>query len=159
MTDWRTKTNRPALNANDIGKIPPQALDLEEAVLGAILLESKSMYLASKLIHPSHFYKETHQIISKVCFDLYNDSKPVDILTVTSALRSTKKLEMVGGAYQISKLTNKVASSANLEYHCRIVTQKYLQRESIRICSDSIRDNYEDDKDVFDLIDGIQTRS
>lgn len=157
MTDWRSKTNRPTLNQTDLGKIPPQAIDLEEAVLGAILLESKSMYLASKVIQPSHFYKDAHQIICKACFDLYNESKPVDILTVTQELRSKGELDTVGGPIYVSQLTNRVASSANLEYHCRIVTQKYLQREVIRLSSDSIRSQYDDDADVFQEIDKLQT--
>ena len=80
---------------NDLGKIPPQAVELEEAVLGAILLESRAIYLASKLIRPQHFYKDAHVDICKACFDLYNDSKPVDILTVTQKLKETKELQLV----------------------------------------------------------------
>lgn len=142
---------------NEIGKIPPQSVELEEAVLGAILLESRSIYLASKLIQPFHFYKQAHQLICKSCFELYNDSKPVDILTVTQHLKESKKLEWVGGAYYISQLTNSVASTANLEYHCRIVVQKYLQREVIRLSSEGITRMYEGKEDVFNEIQNLQT--
>lgn len=141
----------------ELGKIPPQAIDLEEAVLGAIMIESKAIYLASKIIQPEHFYSETNKKVCRACYALYNESKPVDIFTVTEQLRSKGELQSVGGAVYISRLTDRVASSANLEYHCRIVIEKYLQREVIRINSTSIKAVYEDQTDVFSEIDGMQT--
>ena len=149
--------NRPTTITAELGKIPPQAIDLEEAVLGAIMIESKAIYLASKIIQPEHFYSEINSKVCRACYDLYNDSKPVDILTVTEQLRSKGELQSVGGPVYISRLTDRVASSANLEYHCRIVIEKYLQREVIRINSTSIKAIYEDETDVFSEIDGLQT--
>lgn len=135
------------------GKIPPQAVDLEEAVLGAIMIEKDALASIIDIIKPDAFYKETHQIIFSAICRLFAKTEPVDILTVTNELKSSGELEIVGGPYYIAQLTNRVASAANTEYHTRIVIQKFIQRELIRISSDIIRDAYEDTTDVFKLLD------
>lgn len=137
----------------DSGRIPPQALDLEQAVLGAIMLEQNALTAVIDILHPTVFYKDAHQKIFEAIQRLFSRSEPVDILTVTNELKSSNELEVVGGAYYITQLTNRVASSANIEFHSRIIIQKFIQRELIRISSDIIKDAYEDSTDVFDLLD------
>ncbi len=136
-----------------MGKIPPQALDLEEAVLGALMLEKDALSTVIDILKPEVFYAEAHKKIFEAIALLFQKSKPVDILTVTAELRNLGLLEMVGGAYYITNLTNRVASAANIEYHSRIISQKYIQRELIRISSEIIQNAYEDTTDIFDLLD------
>lgn len=142
----------------EIGKLPPQAVDLEEAVLGAIMLEKDALTAVIDLLTPESFYKEAHGRIFEAIQSLFQKSNPIDILTVTQELKQKGTLEIVGGAYYISQLTNRVASAANIEFHARILQQKFLQRELIRISSDTIRDAYEDTTDVFDLLDNTEQR-
>jgi len=137
----------------EIGKLPPQAVELEEAVLGALMLEKDALTAVIDILQPKSFYKEAHGRIFGAIQNLFQRSEPIDILTVTQELKRTGELEIVGGAYYISQLTNRVASSANVEFHARIIAQKYIQRELIRISSDTIRDAYEETADVFDLLD------
>ncbi len=141
----------------DMGKLPPQALDLEEAVLGAMMLEKDAVNDAIDILSPESFYKEIHQKIYSAIKDLFNNSEPIDLLTVTEALRKSGDLEFVGGAYYVASLTNKVASAANIEYHARIISQKYIQRELIKISSETIKMAYEDTTDVFDLLDKAES--
>lgn len=135
------------------GKLPPQATDLEEAVLGALMLEKDALSTVIDILKPEAFYQESHKKIFEAIHLLFQKSKPVDILTVTAELRLMGSLEMVGGAYYITSLTNRVASAANIEYHARIISQKYIQRELIRISSEIIHNAYEDTTDIFDLLD------
>ena len=141
------------LDYSDHGRVPPQAIDLEEAVLGAMMLEQNALTNVIDILKEETFYKESHQKIFAAIHELFAAGQPVDILTVTEALKKSGELDMVGGAYTISMLTNRVASSANVEYHARIILQKYLQRELIRISSEIIKESYEDSKDVFDILD------
>jgi replicative DNA helicase len=137
----------------DHGRVPPQAIDLEEAVLGAMMLEQNALTNVVDILKPEVFYKESHQKIFKAIHKLFADSEPVDILTVTQKLQKSGELESVGGAYYISQLTNRIASAANVEFHARIVLQKFLQRELIRISDIIIKESYEDSTDVFDILD------
>ena len=140
-------------NLADHGRVPPQAIDLEEAVLGAMMLEQNALTNVVDILKPDVFYKESHQKIFKAIHQLFSDSEPVDILTVTQKLQKNGELEAVGGAYYISQLTNRIASAANVEFHARIVLQKFLQRELIRISDIIIKESYEDSTDVFDILD------
>jgi replicative DNA helicase len=140
------------------GKIPPQARELEEAVLGAILIEKDAISYVSDILKPESFYVDAHATIFRCIQNLFGKSQPIDLLTVTEELRKGAKLEEVGGAFYLSELTNKIASSANVEYHARIIIQKFIQRELIRISNDIIRDSYEDTTDVFDLLDAAEKR-
>ncbi|MCB0506858.1 MAG: replicative DNA helicase [Chitinophagales bacterium] len=140
------------------GKIPPQARELEEAVLGAILIEKDAISYVSDILKPESFYVEAHSTIYSAIQYLFGNSQPIDLLSVSEALRKNGKLEQVGGAFYLSELTNKVASSANVEYHSRIIIQKFIQRELIRISNEIIRDAYEDTTDVFDLLDTAEKR-
>src|SRR6185436_14842405 len=135
------------------GKIPPQAKELEEAVLGAIMLEKDAFDNVVEILKPECFYVEAHQRIFMAMQGLANKSQPIDILTVAEELRSREELEMVGGPYYVTRLTNMVVSSANIVAHARIILQKFIQRELIRISGEIIGDAYEDSTDVFDLLD------
>jgi replicative DNA helicase len=139
------------------GKLPPQAVDLEEAVLGALMLEKEAVNTVIDILQPKSFYKETHQRIFAVIQDLFQKSEPVDILTVTNLLKQNGELDIVGGAYFITQLTNRVASAANIEFHARIIAQKYIQRELIRISSEIITDAYDETTDVFNLLDKAES--
>lgn len=135
------------------GKIPPQAIELEEAVLGALMLEQDALTTVIDILKPGTFYKEAHQRIFSAIHDLFAKSEPIDILTVTNELKNAGELELVGGPFYITQLTNRIASSANIEYHARILTQKYIQRELIRVSTEIIKDSYDDTTDVFNLLD------
>lgn len=151
----KTKNSGGIITNNffDHGKVPPQATDLEEAVLGAMMLEQDAVTAVIDILKPEVFYKESHQKIFSAINSLFAKSEPIDILTVTNELKSTGELEIVGGPYYITMLTSRVASAANVEYHARIILQKHIQRELIRISSDIIKDAFEDTTDVFDLLD------
>ena len=149
----RKRKNAPTMDYLDHGRVPPQATDLEEVVLGAMMLEQNALTNVVDILKPEVFYKEAHQKIFSALFDLFSESEPVDILTVTQELKKRGELDVVGGSYYISQLTNRVASAANVEYHARIILEKFLQRELIRISSDIIKDSYEDSMDVFDVLD------
>jgi replicative DNA helicase len=140
------------------GKIPPQAKDLEEAVLGAIMLEKGAFDTVVEILRPECFYVEAHQKIFHAMKSLSDKSMPIDLLTVVEELKVQGDLELVGGPYYITKLTNTVASTANLEAHSRIVLQKFIQRELIRISGQIIGEAYEDSTDVFDLMDAAERR-
>ncbi|MCS6916848.1 MAG: replicative DNA helicase [Chitinophagales bacterium] len=148
---------RPRTDPDDspllYGRIPPQALDLEEAVLGALMLERDAAAAVIDILKPESFYLDAHQCIYAAIRDLFDRSQPIDLLTVTEELRRRGELDRVGGPLAVTALTQKVASAANVEFHARIVAQKYIQRELIGISSDIIKAAYEDTTDVFDLLD------
>lgn len=150
----KTTTNQQLM---DIGKMPPQAVELEEAVLGALMLERDALTNVIDILKPQSFYKDAHMRIFSAIEQLFTRSEPVDILTVTQELKKTGELELVGGAYYITQLTNRVASAANAEFHARIVAQKFIQRELIRVSTKTINDAYEDGSDVFDLLDNAES--
>ena len=139
--------------ALDYGKLPPQAGDLEEAVLGAIMIEKDAIIAVMDIIRPESFYKDNHQKIFKVVLDLSQKLEPIDILTVTEELRQRDELEEIGGPFYISQLASKVSSAAHIEYHARIIAQKHIQRELIRVSTDIQSRAYDDSIDVNDLID------
>ncbi len=145
--------NSMAGNGLEYGKIPPQALDLEEAVLGAVMLEGFAINKVIDILTPEMFYKQSHQFIYSAVKTLFANSEPIDILTVTNQLSKDGHLEVVGGSYYVVMLTNKVASSANIEFHARIIQQKFIQRELIRISSDIITDAFDERTDVLELLD------
>ena len=135
------------------GKVQPQALPLEEAVLGAIMVDKDGLSSVIEILRPESFYKDAHNEIYAVMLDLFEKSQPIDLLTVHEGLKKAKKLDIVGGVNYLLDLTNKVASAANVEYHARLVAQKFIQRELIRVSTVTIQDSYSDEKDVFELLD------
>ncbi len=140
------------------GKIPPQAVDLEEVVLGAMMIDKKGVDEVIDILHPDVFYKDAHRFIYEAIFTLFESSEPVDLLTVSSQLKKDGHLEAVGGDFYLIKLTQKVASSAHIEFHARIILQKYIQRSLIKISNEIIEDAYSDSTDVFDLLDGAEAK-
>jgi replicative DNA helicase len=145
---------KPSVDLSTIiyGKVPPQAKDLERAILGAIMLDKDAIDTATELLKLESFYLDAHQRIYKAILTLNSVNQGIDILTVTEALRTAEDLEFAGGPYYVTQLTNDVVSSANVEKYCRIVQQKYLQREMIKISGNTIARAYEDQTDAFDLI-------
>ncbi len=135
------------------GRVPPQATELEEVVLGAMMQEKDAINSVIDILRPEVFYKDTHRMIFEAIQSLFAKSEPIDMLTVANELRLNGNLDLVGGPYFISQLTNRVVSAGNIEYHARIILQKHIQRELIKISSDIIKDAYEDTTDVFDLLD------
>ena len=140
------------------GKIPPQAVDLEEVVLGAMMIDKKGVDEVIDILHPDVFYKDAHKFIYEAIFKLFETSEPVDLLTVSSQLKKDGKLEAIGGDFYLIKLTQKVASSAHIEFHARIILQKYIQRSLIKISNEIIEDAYDEGTDVFDLLDTAESK-
>jgi len=136
-----------------LGKLPPQAVDIEEVVLGALMLEQHALSSVIDILKVESFYKEAHQNIYEAIVQLFNNSDPVDIKTVVHQLRKNGKLELVGGSYYIADLTTRVNSAANIEYHARIISEQSIKRQLIRISSELVTDAYEDTTDVFQLLD------
>lgn len=137
----------------DLGKIPPQSIELEEAVLGAILLDKEALMSVIPFLKEEHFYKDSSQLIYGAIIELFRQSKPIDILTVTNQLKSSGDLEAAGGPFHIATLTNRVASSTNTEFHARIVVQKYMARAAIQINAQSLNDLYDDAEDSHKVIE------
>ncbi len=152
MKERKKSLSSPKISNTGEGYMPPQCIDMEEAVLGAVMLE-KCLNEISDILTPESFYKESNQKIYSTCLNLFRNSNPVDILTVTQELKRTGELDSVGGAYYITKLTDRVASSANVEYHARLVQQTYIAREIIRTSTLNIQNAYDPTTDIFDLLD------
>src|SRR5215212_3239632 len=140
------------------GKVPPQAKELEEAVLGAIMLEKSAFDTVVEILKPECFYVEANQRIYRAMQGLQQKNLPIDLLTVVEELKFREELDVAGGPYYVTKLTNSVVSSANIEAHSRIILQKFIQRELIRISGEIISDAYEDSTDVFDLLDQAESK-
>ncbi|GAC1379601.1 MAG: replicative DNA helicase [Ginsengibacter sp.] len=152
------RKNAPELSSLMYGKIPPQAKELEDAVLGAIMLEKSAFDTVVEILKPECFYVEANQKIFKSMQALQQKSMPIDLLTVVEELKLREELDLVGGPYYVTRLTNAVVSSANIEVHARIILQKFIQRELIRISGEIIGDAYEDSTDVFDLLDDAESK-
>lgn len=135
------------------GKKIPQATDLEEAVLGAMMLEKSALPIVMDILRPESFYLEANQFVFKAIKALYDRVQPVDILTVTNQLKGTKQLELIGGPYFVSQLTNRVASAANVEYHARIIAQKHLERTLISMSLNLYSEATNPSADVFDTLE------
>lgn len=135
------------------GKVQPQATSLEEAVLGALMLDKDAVAIVIDILRPESFYSEANTLVYRAICKLFEKSLPIDLLTVTEELKKSGELEQVGGPYYLVELTHRVGSSANVEYHARIVAEKFILRELIRTSTNTIRDAYEDSTDVFDLLD------
>lgn len=153
MAQKRTPSKNQTPLPLDLGKMPPQALDLEEAVLGAVMLEKDAVIEVIDILKAESFYKDEHQKIFQAIMNLFANDKAIDILTVPEELRKTGTLDEVGGIAYITQLTSRVASSAHIEFHARIVQQKFIQRELIRVSTDIQNKAYDESMDVNDLLD------
>ncbi len=139
-----------------LGKLPPQAIEMEEAVLGALMIERDALSAVIDVLHPESFYREAHQRIFVAIRSLFDQSEPVDILTVQNELRRTGELENVGGSVYLAELSQRVNSAANIEAHARAVTESAIKREIIRIATECQQHAYEDTTDVFQLLDKLE---
>lgn len=148
----RTPKGKAPQPVTDYGRIQPQAPELEEAVLGALMIEKDSYSLVSEILRPESFYEHRHQLIYSAITDLAVNQKPVDILTVKEQLSKRGELEEVGGPFYITQLSSKVASSAHIEYHARIIAQKALARELITFTSNIQSKAFDETLDVDDLM-------
>ena len=156
---WKDK-KRDAVDISSLvyGKVPPQARDLEEAVLGAIMLEKSAFDVVVEILKPQCFYQDSHQKIYAAMQGLQQKNQPIDILTVVQELKLRGELEWVGGPFAITSLTNAVVSAANIEAHSRIILQKFIQREVIRIGGEMVGAGYEETADAFDLLDESENK-
>lgn len=136
----------------ELGKVPPQATDLEEAVLGAMLLEKNAVNDVIDILQEESFYKMEHQKIYAVIYELFGNSESIDILSVTERLRKKGELQMVGGPGYIASLTNRIGSAAHVEYHARIISEKYILRSLIETSSNIIKNAYDETQDVFHVL-------
>lgn len=151
------RIKNPSVLTGDIGKIPPQATEIEQVVLGAMMLEKEALNDTINIITKESFYDPRHQFIYGAMHDLFASTKPVDLITVTDRLQKNGELEAAGGVAYIAQLTNRVASSAHIEFHARIIAEKFIKRELIKVSSEIIRDSYDDTFDVFDLLNKAES--
>lgn len=151
-TQKRALIPQSIASISELGKLPPQAVDIEEAVLGAMLLEKNAVNDAIDILQAESFYKIEHQKIFAVIHELFGASENVDILSVTERLRKKGELQLIGGPGYIARLTNKIASAAHVEYHARIISEKYILRSLIEASSEVIKNAYDETKDVFNVL-------
>ena len=140
------------------GKLQPQAIELEEAVLGALMIDNESLSDTIDSLQPEYFYKPDNQKIFEAIINLFNNSKPVDILTVSEELKRMGDLDSIGGMLYISQLTNNISSSSNTEFHARIIAEKFIKRSLISISNNIIGDAFNDTIDIFDLLNTAEEK-
>ncbi len=153
-----TKIVEKPVAVPEIGKLPPQAPELEEAVLGALMLEKDAYSVVSDILKPESFYNPMHNLIFAAIQGLAMQQKPIDVLTVVEELKRRGDLDPVGGAPYIAELSEKVASAAHIEYHSRIIAQKHLARELIAFSSEITRQAFDETVDIEDLMQETEGR-
>jgi replicative DNA helicase len=163
LTNRNTSRKSRKSETNDLstmvyGKVPPQAKDLEVAVLGAIMLEKQAFDIVIEILKPQCFYQDAHQRIFHAMLSLQQKNQPIDVLTMVEELRLRGELEMVGGPFAVTSLTNSVVSAANIEAHSRIILQKFIQRELIRISGEILSESYDETSDAFDQLDAAENK-
>ncbi len=141
-----------------MGNIPPQALDVEEAVLGALLIEPNCVDEAMDELSPGSFYSEKHRKIFEAMMSLNNEHVALDILSVSQKLKSRGELEAIGGTVALAQLSLKIGAAAHIEFYIRILKQKSIQRELITASYDILKTSYDESVNVDDLIDNAQTK-
>ena len=147
-----------ALPPEIAGRLVPRAVEIEAAVLGALMLEKDAFSLVCDLLKPESFYEPRHAVIYTAIQSLGLAEEPIDMITVTNRLRSNGELEKVGGAGFVASLTVNVASAAHIEYHARIVAQKYLARELIAFASNVENGAFDESNDIDDLLQEAEGR-
>lgn len=160
MENQSRKTGQRVANmakgGNDFGRVPPQAVDLEQAVLGAMMLEKNAVTDVIDILKSESFYDPKHQYIFAAIQALFGESKPIDLMTVTDRLKKNGELEASGGATYISQLTSRIGSTAHVEYHARVIAEKHIKRELIRMSGDIMKNAYDDTNDVFDVLQSAE---
>ncbi len=152
-TQFNTQTNR-----QDGGRVPPQAVEVEEAVLGAMLIEREAATIALQLLKPDDFYKPANRHIFETLFGLYERGNPLDLLTIENELRDNNLLDTVGGTGYLADLTRSVSSAANIDYHAQIISEKAIKRNLILNCNEIIKAAYDSTTDANDVLDGAEQR-
>ncbi|MBQ3787302.1 MAG: replicative DNA helicase [Bacteroidales bacterium] len=153
----RRQTRMTHMQVGEVnGMVPPQAVELEKSVLGALMLDQEALFGHIYDMHEGLFYKTEHQIIFSAIRMLQNCKYDVDMLTVVEELRREGNLEAAGGAFYVSQLTANVVSAAHMDYHLQILTEKYMQREVIRTATESIKMAYDETCDPIQLLDDAQ---
>lgn len=150
MEKKTTKSKSAALQLN---RPMPQVIDLERAVLGALLIERDSLLVVIDFLQPKSFYTPGHQEIYRAIFELYSESHPVDPITVTRRLREQNKLEMGGGVVYVNGLTNEVNAATNIEYHARLVLQEAIRRDLIQLGGKTQANAFDQSQDIFEILD------
>jgi replicative DNA helicase len=140
------------------GKLPPQNLNAEEVVLGAMLIDKRGVDNAIDMLSPDVFYKKQHQLIYQAIFELFNQSLPIDLITVSEQLRKDGNLEAAGGEFYLINLTQRVSSSANVEFHAQLILQTFIKRRLIELSSEIIEDAYDETTDTFELLDQAEQK-
>lgn len=135
------------------GKVPPSNIELEKVILGAILIEKSAFDIASESISAQVFYSDSHRIIFEAMQEINAKNMVVELMTVAENLHRKEQLEFIGGAYYLTQLTNSVVSTAALEQHCKIILEKFMARELIKIGASMIDRGYDESTDIFDFID------
>lgn len=155
---------RADLNRN-LGRVPPKSQELEERILGAVMLESgrggrtyEEFQKIRKFLKPEHFYAEPHQLIWEAVCNLDDRNNSIDMMSVVTELRKTGKIELIGGAYYIAELTSKVSSCESQEFNARIIVEFAIKRALIKMASDVIGVGYDDETDCFKLLDEMTER-
>ena len=146
------KSRKPGIPSEESGRLQPQAREMEEAVLGALMIEKDAYPVISDILRPESFYDKTHEIVFRAIQDLALQQKPIDMITVVEQLKKRGDIDAVGGPYYIAQLSGKVVSSAHLEYHARIIAQKHLARELISFSSEVASKAFDETMDVDDLM-------
>ena len=154
----RAYEQNPVQMTGSEGRVPPQAVDVESAVLGAMLLDKESIAKAIEVLTPDAFYKPAHQTIFNAMIALFERSEPVDLITLTEELRRSGNLDKIGGEYYLIELSGRVSSAANVEYHAHIVLEKALMRQLISSSSEVISRAYSETEDALGLLDEAEQR-
>ncbi|MGB0427861.1 MAG: replicative DNA helicase [Flavobacteriales bacterium] len=140
------------------GKLPPQALDMEKGVLGALMIDREALNEVVDILSHDAFYSPKHQLIYETIIELFGNSQPIDLLTIGHHLEKKGALNQAGGKAYLIDLTQKVTSSAHIEYHARIILQKYLQRQLIHVSSEIIDEAFDEKTDVLELLDSAESK-
>lgn len=153
-----SKNRNQSSTAHDGGRVPPQAVEIEEAVLGAMLIEHEAATIALQLLKPDDFYKPANKHIFETLHDLYERDNPLDLLTVENELRDKNLLDTVGGAGYLADLTRSVSSAANVDYHAQIISEKAVKRNLILNCNEIIKVAYDTTSDAYDVLDSAEQK-
>ncbi|HLR77021.1 MAG TPA: replicative DNA helicase [Balneolaceae bacterium] len=153
---YKNKSNKKVLEQQ--GRVPPQAVEIEESVLGAMLIEHEAATIALQMLKPEDFYRPAHQHIYEALHDLYERDNPLDLLTVENELRDRGLLDTCGGAGYLSDLTRSVSSAANIDYHSLIISEKATKRNLILNCNEIIKAAYDSSTDPYDVLDNAEQR-
>ncbi|MFT5580864.1 MAG: replicative DNA helicase [Lentimonas sp.] len=151
-TKFNTRTTTAPAVWSEMGKVPPQAIEIEQAVIGALLLDNDAVNDTLDLLTPDSFYDPKHQYIFTAIRELFATSQPIDLLTVVNQLQKTGELEASGGRAYITQLTARVASAAHIEFHARVIAEKHIKREMIKMGAEVMKLAFDDTKDVFEIM-------